>query len=69
MIEHPKMLSVVEARAKLSELLGAVFYAQQPIVIERHGKPMAVLIHPELFARFQRWQAQQGSAQPPADNA
>ena len=68
MTEEPKTLTVVEARAKLSELLGEVFYTGKPIMIERHGKPMAVVISPETFARFQVWQAQQGSAQPPTDN-
>ena len=62
MTEHPKILTVVEARTNLSELLGEVFYTGQPIIIERHGKPMAVVINPDTFARFQLWQAQQGSA-------
>lgn len=65
MTEHPKTLTVVEARANLSELLGEVFYTGQPIVIERHGKPMAVVINPELFARFQVWQEQQEVAERP----
>ena len=68
MTEQPKTLTVVEARTNLSELLGEVFYTGQPIVIERHGKPVAVMINPETFARFQLWQIQQGSAQPPAAN-
>ena len=59
MTEQPKTLSVVAARTNLSELLGQVFYARQPIVIARHGKPMAVLIDPDTFARFQAWQGDQ----------
>lgn len=60
MIDMAKSVSVVDARTNLSELLGEVFYAGQSIIIERHGKPMAVVINPDTFARFQLWQAQQG---------
>ena len=59
MTERPKNLSVVEARINLSELLGEVLYTGQPIIIERHGKPMAVLVNPEVYERFATWLQQQ----------
>lgn len=64
MTEQLRTMPVVAARTNLSELLGEVFYTGQPIVIERHGKPMAVVINPDTFARFRLWQAQQRSNDP-----
>ena len=41
-----KTMSVREARAKFSDLLGSVHYTNQPVIIERNGKPYAVVIGP-----------------------
>ena len=49
-----KRVSVGEARANLADLLGAVYYGKEPVVVERKGKPMAVLISPEQYERYQR---------------
>lgn len=62
MFDTIKSVSIVDLRVGLSELLGEVFYAKQPVLIERHGKPMAVLIHPDEFARFRSWQDEQNIA-------
>lgn len=64
--ENLKHIGVAELVGNLSDTLAQVFYRGITVVIERHGKPMAVLIDPETFARFQLWQAQQGSTQPTA---
>jgi len=48
-----KRISVGEARANLSDLLGSVYYGKEPVIVERKGKPMAVLISPEQFERYQ----------------
>ncbi|HLZ69419.1 MAG TPA: type II toxin-antitoxin system Phd/YefM family antitoxin [Dehalococcoidia bacterium] len=44
-----RRVSAVEARQRLGELLEGVFYRDDEIVIERAGKPMAVLIPAERY--------------------
>lgn len=48
-----KRLSVREVRANLADVLGEVFYTQQPVVVERKGRPVAVLISPDQYQRLQ----------------
>jgi len=48
-----KHVSVGEARANLSDLIGTVYYGNEPVVVERKGKPMAVLISPEQYEQYQ----------------
>jgi prevent-host-death family protein len=45
-----------EARATFSELLGRVHYTQEPTIVEKNGKPFAVVISPEQFERLQEAQ-------------
>lgn len=57
----PRTMSVREARANFSELLGLVHYTKEPIVVQRNGKPFAVVISPEEYAslraeRERAWQ-------------
>ena len=44
-----KILSLSEAKMKLSELVEAVFSTDEEIVITKNGRPAAVLISPEEF--------------------
>ena len=48
-----RRISVKDARSNFSELLGIVFYTKEPVIIERKGKPFAVMISPELFENLQ----------------
>jgi len=48
-----RRMSVKDARSNFSELLGIVFYTKEPVIIERKGKPFAVMINPELFENLQ----------------
>jgi prevent-host-death family protein len=41
-----------EAQSNFSELMMKVI--KEPIVIQKHGKPAAVLISPEEFEKFQK---------------
>lgn len=45
--------TVSEARQNFPELLNRVGYGQERIVIERHGKPVAVIISPEDLQRLE----------------
>ena len=51
-----KRVSSRDARANFSELLGTVYYTKEPVVVERKGKPYAVMISPELWAQMERRQ-------------
>jgi len=44
-----KILSLSEAKMKLSELVEAVYSTDEEIVITKNGRPAAVLVSPEEF--------------------
>lgn len=44
-----KRISTQEARANFSELLGRVYYTNNPVIVERKGKPFAVVISPKQY--------------------
>ncbi|HSH81134.1 MAG TPA: type II toxin-antitoxin system Phd/YefM family antitoxin [Herpetosiphonaceae bacterium] len=48
-----KTMSTREARATLSDVLGSVYYTKEPVIVEKNGKPVAVIISPEDFRRLQ----------------
>jgi prevent-host-death family protein len=48
----------MEARKKLGELLESVFYRHDEVVIERAGKPMAVVIPAHLYDNIERGREQ-----------
>ena len=47
-------VTVSEAREKLSDLLGKVQHGHEDVTIEKHGKPVAVMISVEAMAYFER---------------
>ena len=47
-----RTLSAVEARKHLGEVLEGVYYRHDEVVIERAGKPMAVVIPAEVYERL-----------------
>ncbi|MCL4543686.1 MAG: type II toxin-antitoxin system prevent-host-death family antitoxin [Chloroflexi bacterium] len=47
-----RSVSVAQARAQLADLLGSVHYTQEPVVVEKKGKPFAVVISPEQYDRL-----------------
>ena len=48
-----RRISAKEARNNFSDLLGSVRYSGDPVIVEKKGRPFAVLISPEDFERFQ----------------
>ena len=48
-----RRLSAVEARKRLGEVLEGVFYRGDEVVIERAGKPMAVMIPAAVYEQMQ----------------
>ena len=48
----PRRMSVREARANFSDLLGSVHYTKEPVIVEKQGRPFAVVISTEDFDRL-----------------
>jgi prevent-host-death family protein len=48
-----RRISAKEARNKFSDLLGSVHCGGQPVIVEKKGRPFAVVISPEDFERCQ----------------
>src|SRR5215212_3354821 len=57
-----RRLSSKDARANFAEVLGSVYYTKEPVIVERKGKPYAVLISPEQWEQLRREQAERGWA-------
>ncbi len=49
-----RRLAAKDARANFSDVLSRVYYGQEPVIVERKGKPVAVLISPEQWERYQQ---------------
>src|SRR5438094_9895359 len=49
-----RRLSAVEARKKLGEILEGVYYRGDEVIIERAGKPMAVVVPVKVYEDQQR---------------
>ena len=49
-----RRMSTSEARENFSELLGSVYHTRQPVIVERKGKPYAVVISPQQFEAFSK---------------
>ena len=49
-----KRYSSREARANFSEILGMVYYTKEPVIVEKKGKPYAVLISPEQYDAMEK---------------
>lgn len=45
-----RRMSAREARANFADLLGLVYYNREPVIIEKKGRPFAVVINPEQYA-------------------
>jgi prevent-host-death family protein len=67
-----RRMSTRDARANFSELLGLVYYTKEPVVVERKGKPFAVVISPDQYAMLEKelersWQTLQQVQEQNAD--
>jgi prevent-host-death family protein len=50
MVKH---MSSREARANFADLLGAVYYTGEAVIVEKKGKPVAVIINPAEYQAMQ----------------
>ena len=49
-----RKMTAKEARDNFTDLLGAVYYGKQPIIVEKKGRPFAVVINPDEYKRYQK---------------
>ena len=47
-------MTAKQARDNFSDLLGAVYYGKSPVIVEKKGRPFAVVINPEEYLRYQK---------------
>lgn len=48
-----KSISVRQARERFSDVLGLVRDGKERVIVEKQGKPVAVIISPEQYDRFE----------------
>ena len=48
-----KRISAKEAWDNFGDLLGSVRYGGEPVIVEKKGRPFAVMISPEDYERYQ----------------
>jgi prevent-host-death family protein len=48
-----KTISTAAARASFGDVVNSVYYTREPVVVEKKGRPVAVIISPDLFQRLQ----------------
>lgn len=49
-----RRMTAKEARDNFADLLGAVYYGKEPVIVEKKGRPFAVVINPEEYLRYQK---------------
>jgi prevent-host-death family protein len=57
-----RRVPIAEAKAKLSAIVDEVLHRGERVVIERHGKPVAVVVSLDDLARLEEYRA---TTQPP----
>ena len=50
-----KRYNVVETRNNFADIVGEVYYGKEPVLFLRYDKPMAVLISPDQWERYQEY--------------
>lgn len=51
---YPRRISAKEARDNFTDLLGTVFYGKEAVVVEKQGRPFAVVISPQQYDNFKK---------------
>lgn len=44
-----------EARDNFTDVLGMAYYGKQPVIVERKGRPFAVVINPQEFEKYEKY--------------
>ena len=51
-VRNVRTMSAQQARANFADLLGSVYYTKEAVVVEKKGKPVAVVISPEAHEQL-----------------
>ena len=54
-----RTMTAKAARDNFTDLLGAVYYGKEPIIVERKGRAFAVVINPQEYQRYQKMAKEQ----------
>lgn len=49
-----RCMSAKEARDNFADVLGTAYYKGEPVIVEKKGKPFAVVISPSEYERYQQ---------------
>lgn len=44
-----------QARDNFTDILGMVYYGKQSVVVERKGRPFAVVLNPQEYEKYERY--------------
>lgn len=58
-----RKLSAQQARDNFGELISSVYFTKEPIIVEKRGKPYAVLVSPEAYEIIRAQEAQRAWAE------
>lgn len=47
-------MSAKQARDNFTDLLGAVYYGQETVIVEKKGRPFAVVVNPDEYKKYQK---------------
>ena len=50
-----KKFTAKEARDNFTDILGMVYYGNQPVLIEKKGRPFAVIVSPQEYKQINYW--------------
>lgn len=64
-IQDLDAVSATDAKNRFGDLLHRVVYAHAPVLIERNGRPMAVLIEIEQYLELKRMARSSNKKDPP----
>lgn len=48
-------MTAKEARDNFTDLLGSVYYGKESIVVEKQGRPFAVVINPDEYGNYMKY--------------
>lgn len=51
---QPKIITAKEARDNFADLLGMVYYGKESVIVEKQGRPFAVVVNPDQYERFKQ---------------
>ena len=58
-VRNVRTMSAQQAWASFADLLGSVYYTKEAVVVEKKGKPVAVVISPEAYERVKQQEARE----------